>query len=57
LIRDLVTAEDSLHPLSDQGLVESLKERGVYLSRRTVTKYREAAQIPSSLQRRRYSNR
>ncbi|HHU63988.1 MAG TPA: hypothetical protein GXZ32_07290, partial [Clostridiales bacterium] len=31
-----------------------LKERGVNISRRTITKYREEMGIPSSIKRKRY---
>jgi RNA polymerase sigma-54 factor len=39
--------------LSDDDIVVSLKQAGVDLARRTVAKYREAMNIPSSVQRRR----
>ncbi len=39
--------------LSDDRLVEILKETGVDIARRTVAKYREAMRIPSSVERRR----
>jgi RNA polymerase sigma-54 factor len=39
--------------LSDDQLVELLKEQGMVLARRTVAKYREAVGIGSSVQRRR----
>ena len=39
--------------LSDDEIVENLKKNGVELARRTVAKYREAMNIPSSVQRRR----
>ena len=39
--------------LSDDRIVEILKEAGVDIARRTVAKYREALRIPSSVQRRR----
>jgi len=39
--------------LSDDDIVDSLKRGGVDLARRTVAKYREAMNIPSSVQRRR----
>ena len=39
--------------LSDDRIVEVLKEAGVDIARRTVAKYREALRIPSSVQRRR----
>ena len=52
-IRKLVDAEDADAVLSDDRLVELLRERGYDLARRTVAKYREAIGIGSSVQRRR----
>ena len=39
--------------LSDDAIVDILKEAGVDIARRTVAKYREALRIPSSVERRR----
>ncbi len=39
--------------LSDDRIVEILKEAGVDIARRTVAKYREALRIPSSVERKR----
>jgi RNA polymerase sigma-54 factor len=50
-IGKLVTAETEV--LSDDALVDLLKEQGFVLARRTVAKYREAIGIGSSVQRRR----
>jgi RNA polymerase sigma-54 factor len=47
---DTETAEDVL---SDDTIVEKLREAGIAIARRTVAKYREAMRIPSSVQRRR----
>jgi RNA polymerase sigma-54 factor len=52
-IRALVDAEDPRAVLSDDTLMELLRERGFDLARRTVAKYREAIGIGSSVQRRR----
>ncbi len=52
-IRALVDAEDPKAILSDDKLVELLKDKGFDLARRTVAKYREAIGIGSSVQRRR----
>lgn len=52
-IRALVDAEDPSAILSDDTLVDLLKEKGFDLARRTVAKYREAIGIGSSVQRRR----
>ena len=52
-IRALIDAEDAKNILSDDTLVDLLKEKGFDLARRTVAKYREAIGIGSSVQRRR----
>jgi RNA polymerase sigma-54 factor len=53
-IKALVEQEDRKVPLSDQKLMDILKEKGVFISRRTVAKYREEIGIPSSAKRKRY---
>jgi RNA polymerase sigma-54 factor len=52
-IKALIDAEDAANVLSDDRIVELLRENGVDIARRTVAKYREAMRIPSSVQRRR----
>ena len=52
-IRALVDAEEAGNILSDEALVALLRAEGFDLARRTVAKYREAAGIGSSAQRRR----
>jgi RNA polymerase sigma-54 factor len=52
-IRHLIEAENPGDVLSDDTIVEKLRECGVDIARRTVAKYREAMRIPSSVQRRR----
>jgi RNA polymerase sigma-54 factor len=52
-IRQLIDAEPPDGVLSDDTIVEKLRESGIDIARRTVAKYREAMRIPSSLQRRR----
>ncbi|MFA7440972.1 MAG: RNA polymerase factor sigma-54 [Sphingomonadaceae bacterium] len=52
-LKALIDAEPPLKPFSDDKLVELLKQEGFALARRTVAKYREAMQIPSSFDRRR----
>ena len=53
-IKQLIEAERSeSEVLSDDRIVEILKEAGVDIARRTVAKYREALRIPSSVERRR----
>lgn len=46
LIRHIIANEDARCPLSDIKLMRKLGERGVRIARRTVTKYRDALQIP-----------
>ena len=53
-IKDFIAAEDKDRPLSDIAIVRKLEEVGISISRRTVTKYREAEAIPSSRERREY---
>jgi RNA polymerase sigma-54 factor len=52
-IRALIAAEASNKILSDDTLVDLLREKGFDIARRTVAKYREAMGIGSSVQRRR----
>ncbi len=52
-IRQLIDGEIAADVLSDDTIVEKLREAGVDIARRTVAKYREAMRIPSSVQRRR----
>ena len=52
-IKRLIDAEDATAILSDDTIVERLREAGIEIARRTVAKYREAMRIPSSVQRRR----
>ncbi len=53
-IREIVENEDPKAPLSDQTMVEILAERGIEISRRTVAKYRDEMNLPSSSKRKRY---
>jgi RNA polymerase sigma-54 factor len=53
LVKELIEAEDKTHPLSDEELAGILlKQNGIKLARRTVAKYREEQNIPSSTLRR-----
>jgi len=51
-IRKLIGAENPKKPLSDSKITTLLKEDGISVARRTVAKYREAMDIPSSSDRR-----
>lgn len=52
-IKDMIAAEAPKSILSDDTIVENLKGEGIEIARRTVAKYRESLNIPSSIQRRR----
>ena len=52
-IRQMIDAEASDDILSDDTLVQLLREAGVDIARRTVAKYRESMRISSSVERRR----
>jgi RNA polymerase sigma-54 factor len=53
LIRQMIDAESADQVLSDDQIVERLRNDGIDIARRTVAKYRETMRIPSSVQRRR----
>ena len=50
-LREIIDAEDKKKPLSDEEIVILMEKAGIKLSRRTVTKYRAALNIPGSRQR------
>ena len=52
-IRNMIDAESASSILSDDQIVERLCAEGIEIARRTVAKYREAMNIPSSVIRRR----
>jgi RNA polymerase sigma-54 factor len=52
-IKTLIDAERPDGVLSDDAIVETLQKDGIEIARRTVAKYRESLNIPSSVQRRR----
>lgn len=52
-VRKLIEDEDSRRPLTDDQLAAMLQAQGIQLTRRTVAKYREDMNIPSTHQRRR----
>lgn len=53
-LRELVNEEDPAHPLNDQTLVRLLEERDIYISRRTVAKYRKDLGIQCAGKRKRF---
>jgi len=56
-IKSMIDQETPNDVLSDDKLVEQLHCEGIEIARRTVAKYREALNIPSSVQRRRIMKR
>ncbi|MFZ2849894.1 MAG: RNA polymerase factor sigma-54, partial [Lactococcus raffinolactis] len=53
-LQNIVANENKQAPLSDQKIVDQLKQAGFDISRRTVVKYRDALGIPTSRNRKRY---
>jgi RNA polymerase sigma-54 factor len=51
MIKKLIDEEAPRKPLSDQALASELQRRGIEVARRTVAKYREGMNIPSSNER------
>jgi RNA polymerase sigma-54 factor len=54
-IEEIIRAESTEQPLSDQEIYRQLNDEGIKLARRTVTKYREELKIPPARLRRRVS--
>jgi RNA polymerase sigma-54 factor len=52
-IEKLVSEEDARHPLTDQAIVNILKQNGVQIARRTVAKYRDQLGVLSARMRKR----
>lgn len=48
MIENIISKETQHQTFSDEQIAEMLKKSGIHISRRTVTKYREALKIPSS---------
>lgn len=46
ILNDAIEAEDKRKPLTDEKLMDLLKEKGYNIARRTVAKYREQLNIP-----------
>ncbi len=51
-VKKMIDEEDSAHPLTDEQITERLRAEGIQVTRRTVAKYREDMNIPSTHQRR-----
>jgi RNA polymerase sigma-54 factor len=45
-LQDAIDGEEKRHPLTDERLMQLLKEKGYNIARRTVAKYREQLNIP-----------
>jgi RNA polymerase sigma-54 factor len=56
-LQKLIDGEDKSKPYSDVEIMRQLKAKGFNVARRTVTKYREKLDIPSSRQRRDWSKK
>ncbi len=52
-LQKLVQEEDAKHPLTDQAIVNILRESGVQIARRTVAKYRDQLGVLSARMRKR----
>lgn len=53
-IQEIIRSENKQKPLSDAKIAEQLEKKGMRISRRTVTKYREQMQIPNTQMRKEY---
>jgi RNA polymerase sigma-54 factor len=54
-LQEVIDGEDKANPYSDDELVKQLRSHGLKVARRTITKYRQKMGIPSSRQRRDWS--
>ena len=53
-LEQIINEENKNKPLSDDQLVEKLKESGIDIARRTVAKYRKQLDIPTARQRKQF---
>jgi RNA polymerase sigma-54 factor len=51
-IKEIIEAEDKTDPLNDDDIMKKLAEAGITIARRTIVKYRQQMNIPSSHKRR-----
>src|SRR6266478_4873801 len=51
-VKKYIETEDPRSPLTDEKIAQMLKEEGISVTRRSITKYREDLRIPSTHQRR-----
>ncbi|PCJ38233.1 MAG: RNA polymerase factor sigma-54 [Cellvibrionales bacterium] len=54
MLKRMIADEPTIKPLSDSKLATMLQEEGIQVARRTVAKYRESINIPSSSDRKRF---
>ncbi len=54
MVAEIIEGEDTTKPLSDDNVAKMLKQKGIRISRRTVAKYRQELNIPSTMARKRY---
>ncbi|MEM7739193.1 MAG: RNA polymerase factor sigma-54 [Pseudomonadota bacterium] len=57
LIKEMIGKEEPTAPLSDDQLVEELAKLDIAIARRTIAKYRQSLDIPSSVERKRAARR
>src|SRR4029450_13621041 len=50
-VKKFIESEDPRSPLTDEKIAQMLKEEGISVTRRSITKYREDLKIPSTHQR------
>ncbi|MEM1355099.1 MAG: RNA polymerase factor sigma-54 [Planctomycetota bacterium] len=53
-LKQVIDNEDKSDPMTDDQLVEAMKQQGIEIARRTVAKYRKVMNLPSARQRREY---
>ncbi len=51
MIQEIISRENSDYPVSDEEVVNLLKEKGITVARRTIAKYRDMLNIPASNKR------
>lgn len=54
VLEEIISQEDSCHPLSDEAISVLLKSKGIHCARRTVAKYRTALNLGTAQQRRKF---
>ena len=56
-INTIIENEDKAHPLSDEKIKNILEKQNIYISRRTINKYRDENNIPHASARKKLKNR